>query len=355
MIISYGLTPPHLGKEFLEIYNSIREDRLYAKHHPEIEGNDVKNATYKLALNGATGNYQNQYSWLYAPFAVMQIRINGQLLLLKLTEMLLKVGAHLKQLNTDGILYTIPKSVDYKAVLKKWEDLTKLSLETESYEAFYQHAINDYLAIGTGYSETHNKNLLKYKGLFIEDVSLGKGMAPPIIAKAINAHFADGKSIEETIYASRNLNDFLTYQKPDKKFSVEYNGEIVTRINRYYASKNGAKLYKCVISKHKEKIPAVKLHFKSGEEEIVPQKDIEPGGKWYYRPEVLTIEYGGFKLEETREERTDYTNLLKSSGVTLANDLTQFKEFPNNINYNYYIGECYKIVDAFEKKQLTLW
>lgn len=32
LIISYNLVPKHLGKEFLDIYSQIREERLYAKN-----------------------------------------------------------------------------------------------------------------------------------------------------------------------------------------------------------------------------------------------------------------------------------------------------------------------------------
>lgn len=301
LIISYNLVPKHLGREFLEIYGEVREDRLYAKRHHQ----DVKNQTYKLALNGATGNYQNEYSWLYDPVAVMKIRINGQLLLLKLTEMLLAEGAKLKQLNTDGILYLIPKSVNYQMILKEWEDLTKLTLETEEYEAFYQFAINDYLAIGKGYSQTKDAKLIKEKGLFIDKVSLGKGMQPMIIPKALKAYFADKIPVEFTVRTSRNLNDFITYQKVDKKFNVEYNDKLISRINRYYMSTNGSKLYKCVVDEE---------------------------GK-----------------------RSGYTNMLKASGVTIVNNFDEITEFPNNINYRYYIGECNKIINAFENRQLSLF
>lgn len=304
LIISYNLVPKHLGKEFLEVYGKVREDRLYAKRNHQ----DVKNMTYKLALNGATGNYQNEYSWLYDPVAVMKIRINGQLLLLKLTEMLLAKGARLKQLNTDGILYLISKNVDYQSVLKQWEELTKLTLETEEYEAFYQFAINDYLAIGKGYSESKDPKLIKEKGLFIDKVSLGKGMQPMIIPKALRAYFADSIPIEDTVRNDRNLNDFITYQKVDKKFSVEYNGNLISRINRYYVSTNGAKLYKCILS-----------------------------------------------YDDEKEIRNDYTNMLKASGVTIVNNLEEIKEFPDNVNYRYYIGECNKIISAFKNKQLSLF
>lgn len=300
LIISYGLVPKHLGKEFLEIYGQVREDRLYAKKN----GLKVKNETLKLALNGATGNYQNEYSWLYDPMAVMKIRINGQLLLLMLTEMLLKAGARLKQLNTDGILYTIPKSVDYQSILKKWEEKTKLTLETEEYEAFYQYAINDYLAIGKGYAETKNKKLIKQKGLFIDKVKLGKGMQPMIIPEALNRYFADGIPIEQTIKECKDINKFITYQKADKKFSVEYNNQLISRINRYYVSTNGPFLYKCIVNDGK---------------------------------------------------RENFTNMLKASGVTIVNNLDEVKAFPNNINYNYYISECKKIIFPFAHQQLNLF
>lgn len=304
LIISYGIVPQHLGKEFLDIYGAVREDRLYAKHHPEIPGNDIKNSTYKLALNGATGNYQNEHSWLYDPKAVMKIRINGQLLLLMLAEMLIKSGARLKQLNTDGILYTIPKLVDYNSILKEWENKTNLTLETEEYEAFYQFAINDYIAVGKGYKDTKNKKLLKYKGLFIPNVSLGKGMQPMIIPKALNAYFTDGVSPEETVYACKDLNDFITYQKVDKKFSVEYNNKIISRINRYYVSETAPYLYKCVIENNK---------------------------------------------------RGDYVNMLKGHGVRIVNNFDEIKEFPKDIDYKYYLAEIKKIISLFENKQLSLF
>ena len=305
LIISYNLVPHHLGKEFLDVYGKIREDRLQAKRNHE----DVKNMTYKLALNGATGNYQNEHSWLYDPKAVMKIRINGQMFLLMLTEKLIAAGAKIKQLNTDGVLYIINRNVDLDSILRRWEEETKLTLETEEYERFYQFAINDYLAVGKGYSESKDKSLLKMKGLFINKVSLGKGMQPMIIPKALINYFADGIPIEDTVYGSKDINDFITYQKVDKKFSVEYNNQLVSRINRYYVStgKNSYYLYKCIV---------------------------DGDGK-----------------------RDNYMNLLKSSGVTIINNLSDIdlNGFPDNVNYRYYIGEINKIVSLFTNKQLTLF
>lgn len=52
MIIEHKFYPPHLGKEFLEVYTQIKNERIEAKHN----GNKIKDATLKLALNGLSGN-----------------------------------------------------------------------------------------------------------------------------------------------------------------------------------------------------------------------------------------------------------------------------------------------------------
>lgn len=69
MLIEYGFYPKHLGKEFLEVYKQIKDERIEAKHN----GDKVKNETLKLALNGLSGNLQNEHNFCYSPFAVMQI------------------------------------------------------------------------------------------------------------------------------------------------------------------------------------------------------------------------------------------------------------------------------------------
>lgn len=69
MLIEYKFYPKHLGPEFLEVYSQIKNERIEAKH----TGNKVKNETLKLALNGLSGNLQNEHNFCYSPFAVMQI------------------------------------------------------------------------------------------------------------------------------------------------------------------------------------------------------------------------------------------------------------------------------------------
>jgi hypothetical protein len=105
MIIEHKFYPPHLGKEFLEVYTQIKNERVEAKHN----GDKIKDKTLKLALNGLSGNLQNEHNFCYSPFTVMQIRINGQLLLLMLAERLIAIGCKIVQANTDGLFVLRPK------------------------------------------------------------------------------------------------------------------------------------------------------------------------------------------------------------------------------------------------------
>lgn len=302
LIIEYGFYPPHLGKEFLEVYKGIKDERIEAKHN----GNKLKNLTLKLSINGLSGNLQSEFSWCYSPKTVMRIRINGQLLLLMLAEKLISIGCQIIQANTDG-LFVLRKKKDeqkFKDVCKWWENLTKLELEEDRFERFYQFAINDYLGVLEGYKDSKNPKLLKKKGLFIDSVTLGKGMQPMIIPKAINANLADNIPIEETIRNCKDINEFITYQKVDKKFTVQYMNKFITHINRYYVSTNGGYLYKCEVE--------------------------------------------GNKIVK-------FANMLTASGVTICNDITAIKEFPKNINYKYYIKEANKILAKLKIQEQGLF
>ena len=313
MLIQHKFYPKHLGPEFLEIYSKIREERLEAKHN----GDKVKNETLKFALNGLSGNLQNEHNFCYSPFAVMQIRINGQLLLLMLAEKLVEIGCKIIQANTDGLFLICKKNKyeEYQKVCKEWEKLTKLELEEDRFEAMYQYAINDYIAVKEGYHKTKDKKLIKTKGMFITEVLLGKGLSPKIIPEAIINYFVDNIPVEETIKNCKDIRKFLKAEKTGKQWTVEYNDKIQQRINRFYVSNNGYYLWK-------------------------------------------------FKTDSGVKE---YQNMLKGYAVTLHNtfysdeDLqwkyAQGETFESiyDINYNYYISQCKKIINDIKPKQLNLF
>lgn len=327
MLIEYGFYPKHLGPEFLEVYSQIRSERIEAKHN----GDKIKDSTLKLALNGLSGNLQNEHNFCYSTFAAMQIRINGQLLLLMLAEKLVELGCRIVQANTDGLFVLLKKSIYDKVnnICREWEQLTKLTLEEDRFEAMYQYAINDYIAVKEGYTDIRDRFLageqivqkkktgelyksieqiqddyIKQKGMFITKVQLGKGLTPKIIPEAVIKYFVDGIPVEDTIKGCKDIKKFLMAEKTGKQWNVEYMKEDIQRTNRFYASTNGGYLW-----------------------------------KW----------------KQVGNAERQYQNMLAASGVTLLNKFDDKPIEDRKINYRYYLRECYKIIEDLKPRQLSLF
>lgn len=292
-IVQYGWFPTHLGKAGLDVYIDLYHQRLHAKHG----GQKLKNLALKLVLNSVTGKMQQETSWLYDPKSVFKIRINGQLVLLMLADILLQYNCEIIQVNTDGVMFIAKKDreSDIMESVSELEQLTKLSFEADRYEAFYQYAVNDYFGVV-------NENKIEKKGMFITENKLGKGLTPTIIPKAVIAYFTKHISIRDTIRNCNDIYEFLMAQRVDKKFKIEYNNHYVQRINRYYASTKGYWLYK-------------------------------------------------IKHENGKES---FENMLTKSGVKILNKIDN-TDVPDDINYAYYESEARKIINDLECRQLDLF
>lgn len=292
-IVQYGWFPTHLGKAGLDVYIDLYHQRLHAKH----SGQKLKNLALKLVLNSVTGKMQQETSWLYDPKSVFKIRINGQLVLLMLADILLQYNCEIIQVNTDGVMFIAKKDreSDIMESVSELEQLTKLSFEADRYEAFYQYAVNDYFGVV-------NENKIDKKGMFITENKLGKGLTPTIIPKAVIAYFTKHIPIRDTIRNCNDVYEFLMAQRVDKKFKIEYNNHYVQRINRYYASTKGYWLYK-------------------------------------------------IKHENGKES---FENMLTKSGVKILNKIDN-TDVPDDINYAYYESEARKIINDLECRQLDLF
>ena len=299
LLIEYGWGPRHLGKLFCDLFAGLKDERLEAKH----TGQTVKNMFLKIVLNSPTGKMQQEVSWMYDPFNVFKIRINGQLILLMLVDRLLSVGCEIIQCNTDGVVYRAKKTAraEIDNLIHEVESLTRLTFETDEYEAFYQYAINDYFGVMKGYSETHNPKLIEEKGMFITKNKLGKGLAPVVIPKAVINYFLTKQPVSEFIEKDRDIRDFLMTQGVDRKFKVEHGDKPIQRINRFYASTNGEYLYKI------------------------------------------------------NQETGQVNNMLTKSGVTILNKFDDLEIEDRKVNYRYYISEANKIIADFVNQQLELF
>ena len=302
LLIKYQWGPRHLGKLFCDIFSNLYKERIEAKR----TGQDLKNKFLKIVLNSPTGKMQQEVSWLYDPFNVFKIRINGQLILLMVVDRLLSLGCEIIQCNTDGVVYRSKKASANRIqeAIAEVESITRLSFEVDEYEAFYQYAINDYFGVIKGWSKSHNPKLIEKKGMFITETKLGKGLAPVVIPKAVINYFLTGQTVDEFIKNDNDIYDFLMTQAVDRKFKVEHGDKPIQRINRFYASTNGAYLY---------------------------------------------------KVKKNPDGELQYNNMLTKSGVTVLNKLDDRLMVDRKVNYRYYISEAKKIISDFTEQQLELF
>ena len=300
LLINYQWGPRHLGKTFCDIFAGIKAERLEAKHTGQV----LKDKFLKIVLNSPTGKMQQEVSWMYDPFNVFKIRINGQLILLMLVDRLLEFNCKIVQVNTDGVVY-IGKKGDFDRIqesIKELEDITSLIFESNEYEAFYQYAINDYFGVEKGYSQSKDPELIEEKGMFITKNKLGKGLAPLVIPKAVINYFLTKEPVSEFIKKDRDIRDFLMTQAVDRKFKVIHGTKQVQRINRFYASIDGKYLFK-----------------------------------------------------QDKEDPEKESNMLTKSGVTILNKFDDLPIERRKINYRYYISEANKIIADLTEKQLELF
>lgn len=144
MAISNNVYPEHLGMTFCKVYKDLYEERK--KHDKK----SAANKALKLALNGVYGDSNNEFSPLYDPAYTMSITIGGQLSLCMLMGALVDhCDAEMIMCNTDGFEYFVDVDKIEKAdkIVKRWEEVTGLEMEGDTYSVMYVADVNSYVAI----------------------------------------------------------------------------------------------------------------------------------------------------------------------------------------------------------------
>lgn len=304
LAIAMGLYPEHLGEEFCKVYeDGIIKPRLKAKK----EGDKVMNLGFKLAANSVYGKSNSEYSWLYDPLYTLKTTLGGQLSLCMLSERLMTSVDDLTmlQINTDGLTAIIPRTEKRKFYeqCKAWEEETGLILEYAAYKQMIIRDVNSYIAQSVD-------GKLKYKGALkpydemIKDEEYHKSLSQAIVQKAVAEYFLNDVSIEDTVMRSTDIYDFCkTFNASHGWTCHTFNPETeeVTqrqKTNRYFVSTDGEVFRKC-----------------------------HTGEKYGYRE--IEIEAGG-------------------SLVTIFNKYEELPILDYNIDYDYYINECYKLVHKID-------
>jgi hypothetical protein len=267
-------SPGHLpADEFCELYEWFFEERK------KIPKSDPRNYVYKIVLNSTYGLSNDQNSFLYDPELTMRITINGQLSLMMLYVMLVEniPGAIPIMQNTDGLETLIPRKYEqkYLEICNKWEQLTSLQLEHDTYQKLIVPDVNNYIGINS-FKEVEKEEFRKLlqtspelkfkredgkcyiaktkcKGRFeFLDRALHKNKSFTVVSKALYYYFVHDIQPEDYIKTNKNIFDYCGQVKAKgnwkfKALSVtnqEFLIEDVQKTLRYFVSNKGCKIVK---------------------------------------------------------------------------------------------------------------
>ena len=245
LAIRNGWAPAHLPQEaFCTLYEWFFEERK------KISKKDIRNYVYKIILNSTYGLSNDENCFLYDPEFTMRITINGQLSLSMLYEMICEEipGTVPLMQNTDGLETMIPREYveQYMEICARWESITNLQLEHDTYSKLVLGDVNNYIAV-TEDGKSKCKGRFEYK-----DLALHKNKSFLIIPKALHAYFVEGIQPEDFIKANKNIFDYCggVKIKGDWRFVEHkitdgiYTTKELQHTLRYYISKPGNKILK---------------------------------------------------------------------------------------------------------------
>lgn len=199
--------------------------------------------------------------------------------------------------------------------------LTGLYIEDNYYKKFVLRDVNNYTAI-------YESGDAKYKGCFEIDKEYHKDPSMRIVPIALSNYFIKGIPVEETIYNHRDIFDFCLMLKLNSKFRGEmrsFNDTInLKRTTRYYISNKGYSIVKIDITSP-DKPPKQP---KSGKNTKVWDKTISG-----YKETGVNVGFVGTYFNEYVEK--------------------PWEEY--DINYQFYILECKKIINTIETSQTSLY
>jgi len=293
LAIANRVFPEHLSVTFCDIYKDVFDQR---RSHAK---GTAENAMLKLALNGVYGDSNNQYSPFYDSLYTMKITINGQLLLCMLSEHLMQIpGLTMIQINTDGLTVKMPRSARpmYDLLCQWWQDFTCLTLEFVEYNRMMVRDVNSYIA-------EYTDGKLKRKGAYGygSDLDWSQNHSSQVIAKAAEAALVRGEDVATFIKDHGDIHDFMLRTKVPRSSKLMLGDKQVQNITRYYITNDGDALVKVM--------PPTPTQVKK--DPNAPDRRIGINVGWM---------------------------------ATECNNIAQASLF--NINYDYYIQECNKLVEV---------
>lgn len=317
------------------------------------------NKAFKLSRNGSYGKTKDIHSALYAPEVTCSITVNGQLLITKLMEMIFLELPTVKfiQTNTDGITVYIEREhlLKVREICEQWEKDWDLKLDYVQYKTMIMRDVNNFLAIPEEFDastfDVENKNNItkdvKMKGFFEVEKEWHKNHSMKIVQKALANYFIKGIPIEKTIKSSSNIFDFFKMCKAKSNFKIEYwvmEKQIIDdnsftyvnkvvplgKITRYLVTNKGGQLMKIM--------PPTKT-----EEDTLTakQKKITPN-----QSNIFDVVVDDSLFIKDRESNVEAGYICSIHNKLKSKEIKDF-----DINYDYYINECSKVIKAIENNE----
>lgn len=343
------LRPAHLPDIFCDVYNEIFHER---KTHPK---GTPENKALKLALNGAYGKSNSQFSPFYDPQFTMTITINGQLSLCMLAEMMLKIPeCEMIQVNTDGLTVRIPR--EHKPMLDgywaQWEQITGLQLEEAVYSAMFIRDVNNYLSVTTD-GKLKNKGAYAWKanrhGLKGADIDWHQNHSALVVPMAAENFLLHGVPVDEFITTHMEPLDFCLHAKaPRSNRIVAVNADgsetPLQNINRYYVSHDGVELVKIAPPVKGARVGTWKR--KNGVSDFEYDSIV---AELRANPVEGEVDADGLPHDERIHTKAKSKHVERRMGfakgwkATVCNTMDDF-DF-SIVNHEYYIREARKLVD----------
>lgn len=296
LFIQNRLHPRQMDQDtFVQVYSDIFEQRVKAQK----EGDKLTSDALKLSLNGLFGKTGSDVSCFYDPTVFYAVTVNGQLLISMLLESLYLNGCQIIQVNTDGVTIKHHKNKkgEVMEICKQWEEKTKLTLEYANYTKMIIRDVNNYIAVS---------DKVKEKGCFETKKDWHKDNSFMIVPLAVRNYFVDGTPIEQTLRQHENILDFCGRYKASKGWNAEY-------------------------------------VYLDGNEE----KRIDYGKIYRFIPVIK----GGTSLKINKDGRVH--NLLDGYQTVPFNKTVAFDK--KDLNYQFFISECQKLIETIEPPQMKLF
>jgi hypothetical protein len=329
------LHPAHIPEEIFS--NKYKGFYIERKNYPK---SDPRNYVLKIILNSSYGLSKDKHAFLYDPLWQLSIVINGQLLLMMLTEWVVEATTHCQILfeNTDGVAVRIKRSEQHLVddVCKRMEELSGIALEAQECHRMIMRDVNNYI-------NEIEPGKIKFKGAFEIDRDFHKNHSKRIVPLALANYYINDVKPEDTILNHLSNDTHYSFGKvygiydfcigskmkgSNKLYrrsvkGVEVIDDELNKMNRYYISNNGDELIK--------KLPPLAKNYLTDTE----QHNLKIGGG---QLDIFDV------IDDIKVEPSD-----RESNIESGSKCTLFNIYNNNlnydINYDYYIKECYKIIN----------